>query len=333
MPSTTTKPKASWQQLARQWLTKLEIDEVSLVDRGACPQAVVAFTKRDGSDSYQRVRQIDGTYLFERIRKQNGAGGVPCAQGSVPVYRESTDPQYKNLTRPKENEMSITTSSNNTGKKRKKRFKALAASIQKGGLPGGHQAEIWDTLIRKAASRAARGSTGGNLRLREELELARLLEQDFQSGGGIIGYLSSNDPANNGHVVAKAAPACPDTRAERILQARAERICKADPAVTYQQAYNRVLEADPALYDMYEVEKAEMAASIGQKRKRSAMDGMMTGTDDDADEEDDGEDEDDDDDDGRLADKRRKCSKCNRVAIVAKGVLNYCPACGSKLPK
>ena len=142
--------KHSWQALAKNWLTDLKVEEISLVDSAACKQAVVAIKKRDGggTDTYVRTKQPNGRYLF-----QKRAIPIP-AELALPEYRANTDPVFNPLERPKEDEMSVMLNNKTAAKRKKKKFGGMMESIGKAGSTVTLLEQ--EAVVRKRAPRSRR---------------------------------------------------------------------------------------------------------------------------------------------------------------------------------
>jgi hypothetical protein len=142
-------------------------------------------------------------------------------------------------------------------------------AIAKGEIGPGRSGAIWDDLVRKA-ERRARATGGAGQRFREELEMARMLQRDYESGGHLITYLSKEDERTQSataitkRALERTVPANA-TVAEDIMDERARVIMKRDNT-TYAKALDRVLAADPELYTAYEIQKSGLPAEEVLKR-------------------------------------------------------------------
>jgi hypothetical protein len=323
----------SWKRLAKRWRIG-KIGEISLVDKAHAqdPYAVVAFTKRE---------------------KQDKAGGSPDM--SLPLYPRSQDSEFETLIRPRK-------------EKQKMKPQRWSAKIAKGAVPAGHHLEIWDSLVKKSEAQARAGKYKG----RADVCQAKLLEQDFREGGVLIGYLQQGDKAmSEATRVAKQAAqdpwnGLPRTRAEEIMDSRAEVILKHDPRVSYPAAIQKVLEQDPSLYTAYcnEMRQTEPARIEKIAKRRAAKDGPDTTLvgagdryvdDDEEDEDDSDEDEEERDNSedtsimgnrnrlqrraqmlakryGLSVASRAECPNCENLINVAAAIQKHaCPICGTAL--
>jgi hypothetical protein len=322
-------------------LTDLRIDEISLVDKGACRQCRVAFTKRDAPI---------------KTKQGGGPGGIPSVDAGLPVYRDNTNPQYQPLTRPRKEK-----------KPMPKKVREWTTAIQKGAVPRGHHIEVWDSLVRKAESQALAGKHGG----RADVALARLLENDFRSGGALIQYLSNGDKAmSRATAIAKreaaSQPPIHATRAEQLMDQRAQAIMKRDPEVSYPKAIQMALEQDPALYDRYTRElnqispdehlsilkrqtksqrKDDPGGASGNLRSTTALRDSYANDADDGDEDDEDDDDETKNNDGARRQRKAKCGdiegsdrlreKARRLAKAYDKTLakieGECPECGEEV--
>jgi hypothetical protein len=230
-------------------------------------------------------------------------------------------------------------------------------AIAKGEVGPGRSGAIWDDLIRKAETRT-RAAGGAGQRFRQELELARMLEADYQSGGALIDYLSKEERRTmSATAIAKRAleHTVPGnaTVAEDVMDERARVIMKRDNT-TYAKAIDRVLAADPSLYQSYEIQKSGMSAEEVLKRlaiERKARDGDDSDTDE-CEDPDDPECQDQDEmdekrrkrrvaarrkhdygpDDRVIFEKRAECPNCkNRVSVDVVRKRRACPVCAKEL--
>jgi hypothetical protein len=303
-------------------LTDLSVSEISLVDRPSNPGAWIALRKADGSqDTYRRVRK-DGLTLFE---KQSKPGGVD--ELALPIYPRHQDPAYQPITRPTKGEnMPITT---NPTTKRKKKFSTMVEAVSKGD-PNFSLAEQESIVLRKARKIAAK--TGKPVQ-KVESELWTDLHQR---------NLIARDNPDSRTTIAKRDPQLEfarvvKTAAEVRIDKYAAQIQKRD-GCSIAQALNKAWLEHTDLYAAY-IEQYN-APEFQEKIQKAAMRESIKTKDDpaasifDDDEEDDGDQEDDGEDGEKDKSKRKqagcKCGKCNKVY---KADMNFCPACGARLPK
>jgi hypothetical protein len=214
-------------------------------------------------------------------------------------------------------------------------------AIRKNEIGPGRSSAIWDDLVRKAQKRA-RDTGGAGQRFREELETAKMLQEDYASGGAIIDYLMREDRRRaSGTAIAKRAleRTVPGnaTPAEDIADERAAVIMKRDH-VSYARAITQVYTSDPDLYSAYEIQKAGMSGEEVLKRiSRMKLRDRDDASADDTDECDPDQDEECDDDEmkrrkRRVAARRKHDYGPDDQALFEKrvaepGVRAECPNC------
>jgi hypothetical protein len=247
------------------------------------------------------------------------------------------------------------------------KLKEAKIRVAKGDLSPGHEIEVWNALVKKSERIAREVMGGGGLRWKQELALARELERDVASGGGLFEYLSAGNAAVNQRVAVqkheKAKPHARLTKSEVEIERIAGSMRDSDPRLSRDVSIAKAWDSRADLYTSYTEEQrrgedAEYNIDESGVSKRDIQSRMRTkahelDSDDGDDDRDD--DADDEDDDGRdnasdttaddvLRDKRRKkrkgvyvgklndnlrCSKCSKLSDDTSAT--KCASCGAKL--
>jgi hypothetical protein len=308
-------------------------------------QAEVA--KRDEREAWKLVMDV-------LKRGGGGPGGVPSADAGLPEYRESTDPEFEDLERPKEGDVSVTVDEKKRGTKKRKLSKLLEdvakASTGTEAVQAVSKKELAEAVIAKARARAARNGTT------VEKEESALWREIYSRPQPQMDY--------DANVLKYETPTRGTTKAEIALDGLAKAIMKRDGS-SFAQSYNSALRERPELYADYirEVnegatfeapEPAEYKASgflsrseqieIAKRRakaKRTDPGTTMNGDlDSDGDESEDDDPMNDDDDaeerlkrGGRRAKSDRSALECTSCGSENSAENNYCGHCGSRLEK
>jgi hypothetical protein len=280
------------------------------------------------------------TFLAEKmakavIKNQKAAitkqGGAPTAEGAVPHYTTASDPQFKDLPRPKkEDSMGISIK-----EKRDKKRKPQEMS----------KAELETAVIAKSERLAARNGTSARL------EEARLWEKI---------YPQQPQRDSEGQVLKYETPKVGTTQAEKTLHSLAVEVAKRE-GLSYSQGYNEALKRKPELYAQYirEINAGETfeapepaeyrisgflsrgeeaAIAKARRAKRNDPGTTMNGdldTDGDEEEDDDPMDDDDSPDERLKRGRTRKADlsapRCTSCGSTNSAENNYCAHCGSRM--
>jgi hypothetical protein len=314
-------------------LKDLRIEEISLVDWPANEHSVVALKKRDDSADttiykcagaiYERTKQPNGTFLFQKR-------AIPTpGELALPMYRPATDPQFQELSRPKEGEtMPIMTTSNTDKRKKKRKFSTMLGKIAKGDP----SVSLLDQEIqvRKKAERVA---------ARSGVSVAKA-ESDIWKDLHEKGLIAPDDlEARKEKVnIAKRRVnefGLPMTKAEASIEVIAKSI-QARTGCSIAKAIATAWKDNSDLYQQYLTEFNDDAFQQKVSKAMAEDAGHKNASVFDPEDQDDEDDEEDDEDEADQKDKRNKpkskCTKCNTVN-KADGAHNYCFNCGTRLAK
>jgi hypothetical protein len=232
--------------------------------------------------------------------------------------------------------------------------------IQKQEVPPDQSIELWKTLVRKC-ERTDTGAVRSSWE--QQLALSRRLEEDYQAGGPLLGYLMNGNSSVNAEITKRERAredsfAYRPTPAEQQIERIARRLREQDPQLSEAQSVTKAWEENQGLYAAYEVEVAKRKSKVNAVGTNTARD-----EDDDADECDPDDDECDDnngegsndrdktmnsvprskhkhdygDKDRELFDPKRAAVRIGKqgylVVKVRKGghaVTKLCPSCGAE---
>jgi hypothetical protein len=311
-------------------------------------QAEVA--KRDEAEGWRLVMEV----------LKRGAPDVDKEdEVALPTYRGNTNPQFKELIRPKEDQMAITVDEKKRAKKRKleKMLEDIAKSASGvEAVEAVSKQELADAVVAKARARAAKNGTT------VEKEESAIWREIYSRPMPQLDYDS--------RILKYSTPKAGTTQAEIALDGLAKTTMKRD-GTSFAQAYNTVLKSEQGqkLYADYVREYNEGSTSEvpvpeeyrasgflsraeeAEIRKRRAAKDDPGGNslrlrrqpddlgDEDAEDEDDGDDGEDGGDDNEIGGDRQKrlrkvdlsALRCEQCSTVNSADSSFCKQCGTRL--